>query len=233
MTIRDVADLGTILSIWAHPDDESYLSGGIMAAAVAAGSRVVCVTATRGEAGGPGTPAETAIMRDAELLACLAALGVQEHHWLGYPDGGCADADPEGAIAQIAAILSDVAPDAVLTFGPDGYTDHPDHRAVSGWVTEALARKGHLTRLHYVTGSPEWFAEFRPAYAALGLPDSLPPVWPADQLSIEIVLEQHALDRKIAGLDAQPSQTAATRALWGDDLFRRALAVESYRSAAR
>jgi LmbE family N-acetylglucosaminyl deacetylase len=232
MTIRDVADLGTMLSIWAHPDDESYLSGGIMTAAVAAGSRVVCVTATKGEAGGPGAPAETAIVRDAELMACLAELGIDEHHWLGYPDGGCADVDPEEAIAQISALLTAVAPDAVLTFGPDGYTDHPDHRAVSGWVTVAVARAGHLPRLHYVTGTPEWFVEFGPAFAALGLPDSLPPVWPADQLSIEIALDERALDRKIAGLGAQPSQITATRALWGDDLFRRVQSVERYRSAA-
>ena len=48
MTIPDLTDLGTIMSVWAHPDDEAYLCGGLMAAAVDAGSRVVCVTATRG-----------------------------------------------------------------------------------------------------------------------------------------------------------------------------------------
>src|SRR4249919_2707816 len=42
---------GTILSVWAHPDDETYLAAGLMAAAVQAGQRVVCVTATRGELG--------------------------------------------------------------------------------------------------------------------------------------------------------------------------------------
>src|SRR5687767_15747549 len=44
-----VAGLGTVLGIWAHPDDEAYLSGGLMAMARDHGSRVVCVTATRGE----------------------------------------------------------------------------------------------------------------------------------------------------------------------------------------
>src|ERR671922_141060 len=39
-------DLGTILGVWAHPDDEAYLSAGLMARAVRNGSRVVCVTAT-------------------------------------------------------------------------------------------------------------------------------------------------------------------------------------------
>ncbi len=46
-----VPSLGTVLGVCAHPDDEAYLSGGLMALARSAGSRVVCVTATRGEQG--------------------------------------------------------------------------------------------------------------------------------------------------------------------------------------
>ncbi|MGH3589327.1 MAG: PIG-L deacetylase family protein, partial [Pseudonocardia sp.] len=45
--------LGTILGVWAHPDDETYLCGGLMARAARSGDRVVCVTATRGEQGSP------------------------------------------------------------------------------------------------------------------------------------------------------------------------------------
>jgi hypothetical protein len=41
-----ISALGTIMGIWAHPDDEAYLSGGPMALARANGQRVVCVTAT-------------------------------------------------------------------------------------------------------------------------------------------------------------------------------------------
>ena len=50
-TITDAARLGTVLGIWAHPDDEAFLSAGLMAAARDAGQRVVCVTATLGEHG--------------------------------------------------------------------------------------------------------------------------------------------------------------------------------------
>ena len=31
--VTDAADLGTVLGIWAHPDDETFLSGGLMAMA--------------------------------------------------------------------------------------------------------------------------------------------------------------------------------------------------------
>ena len=53
-----------------------------------------------------------------------------DHRWLDYPDGGCAAVDAEEAVARIAAIIDEVRPDTVLTFGPDGGTGHPDHIAV-------------------------------------------------------------------------------------------------------
>lgn len=43
-----VAALGTVLSVWAHPDDETYLAAGVMAAARDGGQRVVCASATAG-----------------------------------------------------------------------------------------------------------------------------------------------------------------------------------------
>ena len=79
-TITDAARLGTVLGIWAHPDDEAFLSAGLMAAARDAGQRVVCVTATLGEYGtsDPGSwpPTRMARVRERELQASLAALGV-------------------------------------------------------------------------------------------------------------------------------------------------------------
>src|SRR5205823_10115840 len=91
VTDQDSSKLGTILGVWAHPDDEAYLSAGIMGAAIEGGQRVVCVTATRGEAGSLDPerwPPETlASIREAELVACFAVLGVREHVWLDYPDG--------------------------------------------------------------------------------------------------------------------------------------------------
>src|SRR6476659_6246781 len=135
-------DLGNILGIWAHPDDEAYLSAGLMAHAVEHGLRALCVTATKGEAGfpddAPRSVEERARLRVAELSACLAILGVTEHHWLGYADGGCAEIPDEEAAAGLAAIIREVRPDTVLTFGPDGGTGHPDHIAMCRWTTRAV-----------------------------------------------------------------------------------------------
>src|SRR6185369_15253236 len=80
-TSDDVAALGTILGVWAHPDDEAYLSGGLMALARDNGQRVVCVTATRGERGTPDPvawpPERLAEERTRELARCLSILGVE------------------------------------------------------------------------------------------------------------------------------------------------------------
>ena len=92
----------------------------------------MCVTATRGEAADPERwpPAELAQIREVEIANALEILGVTDHRWLDYPDGGCADVDAEEAVARIVAVIEEVQPDTVLTFGPDGGTGHPDHIAV-------------------------------------------------------------------------------------------------------
>ena len=85
------AEPGTILSIWAHPDDETYLAAGIMATAVDNGDRVVCVSATAGEHGTADPivwpPARLGQVRRWEANAAMAVLGVTEHRFLGYEDG--------------------------------------------------------------------------------------------------------------------------------------------------
>src|SRR5688572_3406809 len=100
MTTHPVQDLGTILSVWAHPDDETYLAGGVMAAARVNQQRVVCVVATAGEHGttDPLTwpPDRLRRERTNEAAAAMAVLGVAEHHILGFPDGDLNAADESG-----------------------------------------------------------------------------------------------------------------------------------------
>src|ERR1041384_7757491 len=135
-----------------------------MAAAVRNGQRVVCLTATRGEKGSwdeERWPSETmGAVREKELEECMRVLGVDEHHWVYYIDAECTGVDREEAIARIARFVDEVQPDAVLTFGPEGMTDHADHRAVSGWATDAFQRAAKPgARLYYATQSPEWAAK--------------------------------------------------------------------------
>lgn len=230
-------DLGTILSVWAHPDDESYCCAGLMADAVRKGRRVVCISATRGELGStdesrwPPGP-QLAEIRTRELEACLAILGITEHHWLDYPDGGCADVDDAEAIARIRAIADQVQPDTVLTFGPDGATWHPDHIAVSRWATAAVA--GTKAAVHYNSTTPEWFAfmgEFVDPSMVM-MDDREAPVHPRSALSIFTHLSGDLLDMKYEAMLCQESQIAPLMSMMGPDNYRQMLVEEAFRAAA-
>jgi LmbE family N-acetylglucosaminyl deacetylase len=231
MAIADIRELGTIMSVWAHPDDEAYLCGGIMATATAAGSRVVCVTATRGELGVTDPvrwpPEQLGTIREAEMAECLRLLGVKEHHWLGYPDGGCAAIEPAVAVQRVADLLDAVRPDTVLTFASDGQTGHPDHVAVHHW-TRAAVRQTGIGDLLVVANSPEWIEENLAGMRELGVIVGDPPTGWQGPLSIDLVLDADTLELKLAALAAQTSQTEALRAVAGEDYYRKLISVERF-----
>ena len=226
-----VTSLGTVVTVWAHPDDEAYLAGGVLGALRDAGHRVVCVTATRGEAADPqSTPEERAALaalRTGELGRALATLGVTEHHWLDLPDGGCADIDPEVPAARLCALLDDVVPDTVLTFGPDGFTGHPDHRAVSGWVDLAVRRSAtRPTVLHAVAPAEEPDPGLDEEFGVFDL--GRPRECTEDEVAFRLRLDGAALDRKVGALLAQESQTGALVGAVGLERFRAWVATESF-----
>lgn len=225
--------LGSILGVWAHPDDECYLSGGLMAAAVRAGCRVVCVTATRGENADPDRwdPPELARIRERELYEALSILGVTEHRWLGYEDGACHRVDPRSAAERVAQIVDEVRPDTVLTFGPDGMTGHGDHRAVSAWTERALVLAGSDAKLHYATHTPEWVEAFEAMARELDVmmgADVLP-VTPPDALAIDHRVDGELLDLKERAMLAQESQVHDLRSRVGADAYRELLREEAFR----
>jgi LmbE family N-acetylglucosaminyl deacetylase len=236
MTETDLAWLGTTLLVWAHPDDETYLSGGLAVTLTEAGHRVVAVTATRGEAGGPDTTpqvrAETARTRTAELDEALGVLGITEHHWLDYEDGRCAEADAEPAVRRLVRLLEEVRPDTVVTFGPDGFTGHPDHRTVSRWVDLAVARWAGTPRLLHAVSTeqdridPQLDTDF--GVFELGRPRICDPA----EVALRLPLDSDTLHRKVSALQAQASQTAGLIAAVGIDRFTAWVAVEVFADPA-
>ena len=232
------AALGTILSIWAHPDDETYLAAGIMAAARDRGQRVVCASATAGEHGTADParwpPARLGRVRRWEAAAALAVLGVDEHRVQGLPDGGLADLDEEG-VAWAGGLLDGIEPDTILTFGPDGITYHPDHIAVHRWTTEAWRRRGCRSRLLYATPTVEHLDRFRDLYEEwdMYMSDERPAGVPAGDLTFHLELEGDDLDRKLTALRAMSTQTAELIALVGPDVYACQVAEECYVAADR
>jgi LmbE family N-acetylglucosaminyl deacetylase len=237
-TAAAVASLGTILGVWAHPDDEAYLSGGLMALARDAGLRVVCVTATRGELGTSDPvswpPSRLASERTGELAHSLGILGVHEHRWLGYADGGCGEVDAGCAVARLAAIIDEVGPRTVLSFGPDGQTGHPDHRAVSAWTTAAFdkaARRG--ARLLHTAVEEGWARRWGPVNDRLGVfLGTEPETVPAHRLTVDLRLRGDTLDRKVRALRAQATQTHGVVSVLGAGTYSEWVAAEAFVAAA-
>jgi LmbE family N-acetylglucosaminyl deacetylase len=236
--ITDPSELGTILGVWGHPDDEAYVSAGLMMGALEAGNRAVCVTATRGEAGfaddDPRSSDERATVREAELAACFEILGVTEHRWLHYPDGRCDQIPDHEPVGRLAAILEEVRPDTVLTFDPFGQTGHVDHIAASRWTTLACRRVLPDVRLLYAVMTPEWVADFMDAAAiesVMMVDDMEPPTVPVADLSLWHQLDAEHLDRKVRALRAQASQVEPLVQQVGLDRFAAFNRDETFRLA--
>ena len=229
--------ISTLLGVWAHPDDEAYLSSGLMAVVRRAGGRVAVATATRGEHGTPDPvawpPEALAQVRERELLESLALIDVREHEWLGHTDGSLPDVPFETGVAQVAALIERVQPDTLVTFGPDGMTGHPDHQTVSAWVTEAWRRAGGEARLWYATTTPEFQAEWEELHNELDIwfEGFEPPVTPVADLAGSVECDDGLLDLKHQVLRAHASQTAVLEEMLGTDVFRSWWATEYFVAA--
>ena len=237
--MTEVGPLRTLLGVWTQPDDDIYLSSGLMVIAARAGERVVDVTATRGEGGSMDEerwPSATmADVRTKELLRSLEILGVDNHRFLDGPvDTDMQTALDESGAPQVRTIMQDVQPRTVLTFGPDGMTGHEGHKSVSRWTTEAfdaVAPPG--ARLLYATQTPEFAAEWLPKLEPFDmfLPGS-PPITPRDELEIAFDLPPDVLDLKFKAIEPHESQIEGLLEVFGEDGFKRFMAEEYFRLAA-
>jgi LmbE family N-acetylglucosaminyl deacetylase len=232
-----VADLGTILSVWAHPDDETFLAGGVMGLAREQGQRVVCVSATAGEHGtnDPVTwpPERLGRVRRQESAAAMRILGVEDHRWLDFEDGTLAGVDPEVGVARVAELLDEVEPDTVLTFGADGMTFHPDHRTIHAWVTEAWRRRGRGPGVLCAAVEASFLRRHEALLETWGvyMSDERPVGVPADELALHLPLDGAGLDRKLAALRAMPSQIEPSLEVLTLEQFRAVNAEEAFASA--
>lgn len=204
---------GAVLGVWAHPDDEAYLSSGLMARAVRAGSRVQCVTATRGEGGSLDPvrwPTESlGQIREEELKRCLSILGVQEHRFLGFPDVDWHTALPDEGYGLVLDVMKDLQPMTVLTFGPDGMTGHEGHKSVSYWTSDAFERCAPPgSRLYHAVVSQTWADEFVPLLDAQGvyMEGAQIPIVADDEVDLLIALDDDEIDVKMSALREHHSQ---------------------------
>ena len=136
----------SIMAVFAHPDDETFLVGGTLARYSRQGIKVNLLCLTQGEGGVTGevfgesepTLEQVAWKRWQELRQACGVLGAQLLPCPAFPDGGLGAA----GVAQLAQVIGRAfltyRPDIVLTFGPDGLTGHPDHLMIHHATTLAF-----------------------------------------------------------------------------------------------
>ena len=144
-----------LLACFAHPDDEAFPVGGVLARNVAEGRRVRLVTTTLGEEGdirqeGAATKETLGEVRRIELSCAVRALRLESHALLEYRDSGMAGweandhprayikAPEDGVVERFVREIREFRPQVVLTFETGGLYGHPDHIAVSKHATKAF-----------------------------------------------------------------------------------------------
>jgi N-acetyl-1-D-myo-inositol-2-amino-2-deoxy-alpha-D-glucopyranoside deacetylase len=168
----------TLLTIHAHPDDETITTGGVMARYLAEGKRVVCLTSNLGEHGEivvpdmdtPENHARLADIRGEELAEALRRLGGVESRLLGYEDSGMMgtpdnddpasfwQADLDEAIGRTVRVVREVQPDVIVGYNDFGGYGHPDHIRAAQVAMGAFERAGDpdAYQEHLAQGLAPW-----------------------------------------------------------------------------
>jgi LmbE family N-acetylglucosaminyl deacetylase len=174
----------------AHPDDETFGCGSVLAHAHARGHATAVVCATRGEAGESRIATDDlAAQREAELRAAAQILGVDEVVLLGHVDSDMEGAPPPGALvavdpgaltAEIGAQIERWRPDVVVTLdASDGHRDHVAMRDATIAAVDAAAAPPALYLVCLARSSMQRWAEHMSAIGGgeaylgheLGTPD--------------------------------------------------------------
>ena len=211
-----------LLAVFAHPDDETLLAGGTLAASAARGVEVSVISASaEGE-------------RAAELQAACRVLGVTAAESLDLPDGSLEDCR-EQLDAGVQAVLARRDPDVVITFGPEGLYWHPDHIAVH----ESVVAAANGRPVSFATMPEGHLSDLIAELGARGLPTDVwglePAAFGAPPESIDERRDVRSfLDAKLRALKAHGSQFAEGHALRAlpQDLAERYLGWEFFAGAA-
>ena len=201
----------TILTVFAHPDDETTM-GGVLAK-YGRDHEVYLLLATDGSYGVTdhmGLPPGDSLveLRKREAACSCAALGIHEPIFLGVQDGlglnghgNFYEFEPLLKERLLAAIL-EIQPDIIITFGPGGDTGHPDHRLLGAITTELLRREGLSEKIDlYYFG---WTRQQAEKYPWWGLN-----YMDASALTTEIHFSQEDEDRAMNSIRCHKSQYRA------------------------
>lgn len=232
---NDVHKLGNILGLWAHPDDETFSSGGLMAIAHANGQRVGCITATHGEKGvyHPERWSENEIekVRTNELVSAQKILGISENYWLDFADGKCSKVTDEDALGQILPLVEKFKPDTIISFASDGITGHNDHKAVSRWTKLVADHSSYQIRILCSVISSNSYRDYLQTLdneLNIFFKIDKPRLYDRDMCDVALNLSPEVCEQKCQALQAMPSQTSDMMNKFSTDFICRAFADEYF-----
>ena len=147
----------SVLACYAHPDDEGFASGGLLAMLAAGGARVTLVCATNGDIGeisdpALATPENLWQVRKQELRNAMDITGISDVRFLDYRDSGMegwddnhhpnayCNAGTETVVEGLRGIIAEVGAHVVITHDPTGGYGHPDHKTMCAHATAAVER---------------------------------------------------------------------------------------------
>lgn len=193
-----------VLAVVAHPDDESFALGGVLAAFVAAGASTAVLCFTHGEASTlHGVTGDLRVIREVELAKASAMLGVAHTVLRDYPDGDLSAIGRTRLVRDIVDVAREISPDGLLVFDPAGVTGHPDHVATTA---AALAAADRLDMPVLGWTLPTSVAEALNAERGTSFVGHR-------SADIDFVIEVER-DRQRAAADAHASQALPTSVLW-------------------
>jgi LmbE family N-acetylglucosaminyl deacetylase len=138
---------------------------------------------------------------------------------------------PDEGYERVRELVADVGPDTILTFGPDGMTDHAAHKDVSKWATKALRDAGKPgSKVLYATVTPEWAAEFVPVWEPFNVfRPGTPPITPREELAVYYELPDDILELKVNAINAHVSQVESILEAVGPRVWWREMSFEAFR----
>jgi len=164
-----------LLTVHAHPDDESSKGAASVALYDSLGVHTVLVCCTGGEAGDILNPAmdrpevrdQLHQVRMAELSRATSIIGYREVVMLGYRDSGMPgtpeNADPRSfaqapldeAVGRLVKVIRETRPQVIVTYpaNQEGYP-HPDHLRVHAITVPAFDAAGDADA--YPEAGPPW-----------------------------------------------------------------------------
>jgi N-acetylglucosamine malate deacetylase 2 len=202
--VRSWPSWRSVVAVVAHPDDESFGLGAVLAGFADAGAAVAVLCFTHGESSTlHGVQGDLASLRAAELAGAARVLGVDPVRLLGYPDGALTGVDVDDLSARVLDLAGEVEADGLLVFDTDGVTGHPDHARATLAALSAADSAG-LTVLGWTVPRTVAFAlnqEYGAAFTG------------HDPQDIDLVVTVDRT-RQLAAVACHPSQAIPGSLLW-------------------